>query len=419
MDYRIFPPEEILEATATLPPSKSVGARALILNHIAGSPVPAAGACDDTSTLARILSAPFPADGSEVNTGPAGTAMRFLTALIAATEGSDCVLTGSERMLRRPIGPLVDVLRHIGADITYAGEEGYPPLHIRGRRLSGGNVEIDASTSSQFISALMMITPLLEHVLTIHLLGEVQSMPYIKMTAEMMRTFGAEIESDRDRIDICARSLRPADISEPDWSAAAFWYEMAAISGGWVTLEGLNDSRLQGDKGVADLFLRLGVVTEYTGEGVELSATPDLYSRLDADMSDMPDAVPALAVTACMIGVPFRLTGVGALHLKECDRLEALRAELARIGCLLELVDYGTTLSWDGRRSPVRELPVFDTYADHRMAMALAPVAFFIPGIVVRDAGTVSKSYPDYWEQLQRAGFRLQDPSEPLPQPEE
>ena len=186
-----------------------------------------------------------------------------------------------------------------------------------------------------------------------------------------------------------------------------------------MTLTGISDSSLQGDKEVAPLFERLGVLTEYTDEGVELSATPDLYSRLEADLTDMPDAVPALAVTACLIGVPFRLSGVGALHHKECDRLEALKAELAKLGCILETENYGTVLTWDGRRVPVMSMPEFDTYADHRMAMALAPVSVFIPGIVVRNADVVSKSYPKFWEQLEAAGFTLADPSDPLPSPEE
>ena len=421
MDYRIYPPQEIFETTVVLPRSKSVDTRALVLNYVAGHRPEPGGDCDDTATLAGILSRPLPSDGGTVDVGPAGTAMRFLTALLSATENVDCILTGSDRMLRRPIGPLVEVLRHMGADITYAGEEGFPPLKIKGHRLSGGTMDIEASTSSQFVSALMMIAPLLNADLTIRLLGEIQSMPYIRMTADMLRARGAQVDFDRDKVEIHtpAGGIQHLDQSEPDWSAAAFWYELAAVTAGWVTLTGISDSSLQGDKEVAPLFERLGVLTEYTDEGVELSATPDLYSRLEADLTDMPDAVPALAVTACLIGVPFRLSGVGALHHKECDRLEALKAELAKLGCILETENYGTVLTWDGRRVPVMSMPEYDTYADHRMAMALAPVSVFIPGIVVRNADVVSKSYPKFWEQLEAAGFTPADPSDPLPSPEE
>ena len=418
MDFRILPPDGILEASASLPLSKSINARAIVMAHIARSseePV----ACDDTRTLASILGA-AKLEGT-VDVGPAGTAMRFLTALAAASPGCVCTITGSDRMCRRPIAPLVDALRRLGADIKYEGTEGYPPLHIEGRRLSGGTIDIDASVSSQFISALMMVTPLMEAPLEIELKGNAGSLPYIKMTAEMMRRRGVNVDVEPLRIHVDNTPYRAphADDAEPDWSAAAFWYEIAALSAGWVTLTGMRENSIQGDSAQAALFEKLGVTTEFTDDGAELSATPELFNSLDADMSGMPDAVPALAVTACMVGVPFRFSGVGALHHKECDRLEALVNELAKLGFPLEIEAYGTVLSWDGRRLPVRELPVFDTYKDHRMAMALAPTAIFVPGIVVRDADVVGKSYPDFWKHLQEAGFTLLDPSEPIPEPSE
>ena len=341
--------------------------------------------------------------------------MRFMCALCAATEGADCLLTGSERMLRRPIGPLVETLRSLGADIAYEGADGFPPLRIKGRRLTGGEAEIDGGTSSQFISALMMVAPLMSAPLKIRLLGDVSSRPYIAMTAEMMRRRGVDVEMDHDSVTVpCApyRYRSPEDDDEADWSAAAFWYEIAALTAGWVTIPGLRQRSLQGDSASAELFERLGVLTEYGDEGAELSATPDLYSRFDADLSDMPDAVPALAVTAAMAGIPFRISGIGSLHDKECDRIEALIAELAKLGMLAETEEYGTVLSWDGSRRPISELPVFDTYGDHRMAMALAPVAVFVPGIVIRDAGVVAKSYPGFWDDLRRAGFTVEDAEE-------
>lgn len=415
MDIRILPPDGILETTVDLPLSKSINARAIVMAHLSGSAT-APVACADTETLASILAAPR-LEGT-VDVGPAGTAMRFLTAVAAATPGTSCVLTGSERMLHRPIGPLVDALRTLGADISYEGENGFPPLRIAGRPLHGGRIAIDASVSSQFISALMMVTPLMEAPLEIELKGMVGSLPYIKMTAEMMRRRGVRVETEPLRIYVDNTPYRNADLNdaEPDWSAAAFWYEIAALSAGWVTLTGLRDDSIQGDSGEAALFEKLGVLTEFNGEGAELSATPELFNSLDVDMSGMPDAVPALAVTACMVGVPFRFSGVGALHDKECDRLEALARELGKLGFPLEIEVYGTVLTWDGRRRPVHELPVFDTYGDHRMAMALAPAAIFVPGIVVRDADVVAKSYPDFWKHLEEAGFTLLDPSEPLPE---
>ncbi|MDE6156814.1 MAG: 3-phosphoshikimate 1-carboxyvinyltransferase, partial [Muribaculaceae bacterium] len=247
MDYRIFPPEEILETSVTLPPSKSIAARRLILNYIAGQkPSAADDACGDTAVLASALASGLPSDGSGIDVGAAGTAMRFLTALCAATDGCSCVLSGSERMCERPIGPLVDVLRVLGADISYLGNEGFPPLRINGRRLAGGSVEIDASVSSQYVSALMMVVPLLGDDLTVRLLGEARSMPYIRMTAALMERHGATVGLDRDKVEIARAPLKVCDYAEPDWSAAAFWYEIAAVTAGWVTLEGLSDDTVQG-----------------------------------------------------------------------------------------------------------------------------------------------------------------------------
>ena len=273
MDFRILPPDGILEASASLPLSKSINARAIVMAHIAGSseePV----ACDDTRTLASILGS-AKLEGT-VDVGPAGTAMRFLTALAAASPGCVCTITGSDRMCRRPIAPLVDALRRLGADIKYEGTEGYPPLHIEGRRLSGGTIDIDASVSSQFISALMMVTPLMEAPLEIELKGNAGSLPYIKMTAEMMRRRGVNVDVEPLRIHVDNTPYRAshADDAEPDWSAAAFWYEIAALSAGWVTLTGMRENSIQGDSAQAALFEKLGVMTEFTDDGAELSATP-------------------------------------------------------------------------------------------------------------------------------------------------
>lgn len=417
MDYRIFPPDEIIETAVELPQSKSVNARALILNYISGNKDARSG-CEDTDTLAAVLAGGLRRDGGVTDLGAAGTSIRFMTALCAASEGTDCILTGTARLCERPVSPLVKALRTLGADIEYTSKEGFPPLHIRGRKLSGGSIDIDASESSQYVSALMMISPLLDKALTIRLLGNVQSMPYIELTAEMMRRCGADVDLDRDKIDISAgQQLHGCSTAEADWSAAAFWYEIAAVSAGWITLKGLRADSLQGDRRVAELFSRLGVVTEPSedGSGIDLSANPDLYGKLEEDLTDMPDAVPALVATCCLVGIPFRLSGVGALHHKESDRIAALTAEMARIGCILETEAYGTVLCWDGRRVPVQTLPEFDTHNDHRIAMALAAVAVYIPGIVIRDAEVVCKSYPGFWDQLRQAGFKLVDPAEPLP----
>lgn len=405
MDYRIFPPEEILEASVTLPLSKSISARALIMAAL-GSSAPAEVAdCADTHALTEALAS----DTGTLNIGHAGTAMRFLTAYFAATAGKEVTLDGSERMRQRPIGVLVDSLRRLGAQIEYSGEQDFPPLKISGLKLQGGELTIDSTVSSQFISALLMVAPTMAQGLRLTLSGETVSTPYIKMTVEMMRQRGIDVDSERDTITVKPGHYHSCDTPvERDWSAAAFWYEIAALSAGWVTLTGLDDKSVQGDSALADIYPRMGVLTEMTDEGAELSATPDLYSRVDLDMSDTPDLVQAIAVTCCAIGVPFRLTGVGTLRHKETDRLDALRVELLKVGCVID-IESDKVISWEGRRLPVDEMPIIDTYDDHRMAMAFAPLSIFIPGIVIRNAEVVEKSYPGFWNDLRNAGFTVTD----------
>lgn len=409
MDLRVYPPEEILETTVVLPPSKSMAMRNMAMDFLSGStPDTADSICLDTTVLAKALVA---SDGSTVDLGNSGAAMRFMCAIVAARPGASMILSGSDRLKERPVGILVDALRSLGADIEYLGNEGFPPIKVNGRKLDGGRISMDASESSQYISAMMMIAPLMSQPLRIDLLGNVASLPYIRMTAAMLNARGIKSEFERDYVTVDNTPYHtdsPYE-TEPDWSAAAFWYEIGALTAGWVTHPGLRPDSIQGDRACVGLFEKLGVVTEFTEEGAELSATPELFNRLDADLSDMPDLVPALAVTAAMAGVPFRLSGVGALRFKECDRLEALCSELAKLGIPLEIESYGTVLSWDGSRRPIFERPVFDTHGDHRMAMALAGASVFVPGIEIKDIEVAAKSYPDFWKDLQNAGFRFEE----------
>ena len=410
MDYRILPPDEILEATVSLPLSKSISARALIMAALGSSSPASVAQCEDT----RVLAAALAGNDTKVDVGAAGTAMRFLTAYYASRPGVSVTLDGSPRMRRRPIAPLVNALRELGAQIEYAGEEGFPPLKINGCKLRGGEISVDSSVSSQFISAILMVAPEMEAPLTVNLAGDSVSMPYIRMTVSMMRDRDIDAEIERDTVYVRSGRYRACDKAvERDWSAAAFWYEIAAITAGWVTLSDLHDDSIQGDKALTDIFPRLGVLTEFGDDGAELSATPDLFSRIELDLTDTPDLVQAIAVTACAISVPFRLSGVANLRLKETDRLEALRAELAKIGCIIE-IEGDNVIAWEGKRIPLTQMPVIDTYADHRMAMAFAPLSVFIPGIIIRDIEVVEKSYPGFWDDMRSAGFTLTDASEPV-----
>lgn len=419
MDYRITPPEDILETRVDLPLSKSISNRALIINALTpgAAPLEAVAECDDTSVMKAALSS----GSSDVNIGAAGTAMRFLTAYFAATERcAPMTLDGSERMRCRPIGPLVDALRSCGASVEYVGKEGFPPLRISGRRLAGGDVSIPASVSSQYISALLMIAPVMERGLRLKLEGEISSLPYIRMTVAMMRERGAQVEFD-ERLGVITVAAGGYDSSLPleaeaDWSAAAFWYEIEALTAGWITFAGgLREKSLQGDAAARDIFMRLGVTTSFEdveAGDAEISANPDADARLDLDMRNTPDLAQAVIVTCAMLGTPFSICGLDSLRIKETDRMEALRRELLKVGVSVDIhtdILKGLTMSWEGRRSPIAEVPFFDTYDDHRMAMALAPVAVFLPGIVVRDAQVVAKSYPGYWDALRAAGFTLEE----------
>lgn len=422
MDYAIFPPEQLIEeAVIEMPPSKSVANRALMLASLTpGQPLPDDSSlqyCDDIRLMHKALKqwADKPDTPHTFDLDLAGTAMRFLTARFAAQPGADVTLTGNARMLRRPIGPLVEALRACGADIAYTGEEGFPPLHIRGRKLAGGSVEVDPGVSSQFVSALLMVGPLMEHGLDLKMTAEPVSLPYILMTLAMMERRGIEAEREPLRIVVPKGSYAAVEPeSEGDWSAASYWYELTGILSCWLTLKGLKEKSLQGDARARELFGELGVVTEpseETPDALDLQPSPEVFGRLTLNLADNPDLAPALAVAACMMGVPFHFTGLGNLAVKECDRLAALQTEIARIGMRLDRPS-ASELEWDGNRRPITELPVFDTYGDHRMAMALAPVSCFVPGIVVRGAECVAKSYPAYWEHLQSLGFILKEVSE-------
>lgn len=420
MNIRIFPPDALPEGTIVLPWSKSVSNRALIINALAPNPQtsPEVADCSDTRVMREALAA---AGTTEINIADCGTAMRFLTAYFAAIPGRTVTLSGTPRMHQRPIGPLVDTLRLLGADIEYLAAEGFPPLKINGKTLAGGEAEIDASISSQYISALLLVAPAMTRGLRLTLRGETASLPYIDLTLSMMAECGVDCERTVEKIVVepgtyDASVLRP----QRDWSAASFWYEITAVTSGFLTLEGLDSNSRQPDRRSMELFGMLGVTTQDADEteGLELCGNPDVSPRLIADLSSTPDMAPSLAVCSALIGVPFRLTGLESLRIKECDRLEAIAGELLKIGVECETPG-GHTLLWEGRRRPVFQLPEFDSHGDHRMAMALAPVAAYIPGIVVRDAEVVSKSYPEFWTHLQSVGFTITDADAPAPEREE
>ena len=414
--YHITAPRQ-LHADIQLPASKSISNRALIIHALSGGgELPSnLSDCDDTEVIIRALSY-MP---ETIDIGAAGTAMRFMTALLAATERGTHTLTGTERMRHRPIRLLVDALRRLGADISYAGEEGFPPLRISGRRLEGGPVEIAGNISSQFISALLMIGPMLERGLTLRLTGEIISRPYIDLTLWTMREFGADAEwTDVDTISVAPRPYRPRPyLIENDWSAASYWYEMVALAEdpeAEVRLHGLMDGSKQGDSSVRYLFSLLGVRTTFESKEpgrpttVTLRKNGHCVPRLEYDFVNAPDLAQTFVVTCCALGVPFRFTGLHTLRIKETDRIQALKTELLKLGYVIESRG-DSELSWDGNAdlSPLTFPPSpIATYKDHRMALSFAPLALCRP-IAISDPQVVTKSYPRFWDDLQSAAFEI------------
>ena len=397
-----------LRTTVTLPASKSISNRALVIYALSGCrQLPEnLSDCDDTAVIMRAL-ATMP---EVIDIKAAGTAMRFMTALLASTPDVVHLLTGSERMRHRPIKVLVDALRHLGADISYAGEEGFPPLRIVGRHLEGGRIEVAGNVSSQFITALLLIGPVLKRGLTLHLTGAIISRPYIDLTLCTMREYGAGVEwTGVDTIEVKPGGYHPRPFTiENDWSAASYWYEMAALSQddeAEVGLRGLVDGSKQGDSSVRYIFSLLGVKTTFQ-DGVTLRKSGHCVRHLEYDFTNVPDLAQTIVVTCCALGVSFHFTGLQTLKIKETDRIEALKTELRKLGFVLTDVG-GRELIWDGRRTtPPAAHPAIDTYDDHRMAMAFAPLSLQAP-ISINNPQVVSKSYPHFWRDLQAAGFTV------------
>lgn len=401
----LFAPERV-DTRIQLPSSKSICNRALILNALSGSewPIGNLSDCDDTRVMVRA----FKEGGSDFDIMAAGTAMRFLTAYLAQSEGM-WTITGSERMRHRPIRLLVDALRSLGARIDYIGEEGFPPLRIYGKTLEGGRLMLSAGVSSQYISALLMVAPYMREGLVLSLVGELISKPYIMMTLSMMREWGVGSEWNGNEIRVLPRRYKPVRFSvESDWSAASYWYEIAAlIPGAVVELSGLHDVSVQGDSRVSEFFAHLGVETDFLQDGVRLRHVGmSDRSCLSIDLTDQPDLAQTLVVTCVLLHRPFCFTGLQSLKIKETDRIAALKCELAKLGYRITDRE-DSILEWTGEQTEAEHSLAIDTYDDHRMAMAFAPACIFYPGLEIRCPEVVSKSYPAFWEHLRQAGFEI------------
>ena len=413
--YRLTAPCR-LEATISLPASKSISNRALIIYALSGGKnMPSnLSDCDDTEVIINALRN-MP---EKIDIKAAGTAMRFMTAYLSVMEGTH-ILTGTERMKHRPISILVDALRKLGANIEYVGTEGYPPLRITGQSLNGGLLEIPGNVSSQYISALLMIAPMLKEGMTLHLLGDIISRPYIDLTLWMMGEFGADAEwFSNDTIVVKPQPYKSRDyFIESDWSGASYWYEMMALCAdkrSEVKLTGLMDGSKQGDSTTRYIFSLLGVKTQFESKQAGIAQTVTLKQngrcvpKLEYDFINSPDLAQTFVVTCAAKGIPFHFKGLSTLKIKETDRIEALKTEMRKLGYVLQ--DHNNSeLIWDGERCDPSFEQGIDTYEDHRMALAFAPYAFLHDKLIINNPQVVTKSYPHYWEDLRLAGFTIEE----------
>lgn len=404
MKYLLTPPIA-LQGTVVLPTSKSISNRVLIINALAESDMPIEGVsdCDDTRVMLNVLQS----NDTKFDVGAAGTSMRFLTAFLSKIVGK-WEITGSERMKNRPIKLLVDALNELGAKIEYIEKEGYPPLRIYGSALQGGRIEMQGNVSSQYISALLMLAPTMQQGLRLVLQGDIISVPYIQMTIKIMEQFGIQSYWKGNEIYIPNQAYTPVPfVVEGDWSAASYWYEMLALAPqGEVELKGLYKESVQGDAAIATIFEHIGVKTKFTKQGVILSKKAPKKGKLVYNFVNQPDLAQTCVVCCCLLGIPFYFSGLQSLKIKETDRIYALVTELKKLGYVVHQKD-NSILEFNNERCDVATEQSIDTYDDHRMAMAFAPACIKVGEISINEPHVVTKSYPNFWVDLQSLGFTL------------
>lgn len=400
-----------IQGAITLPGSKSISNRVLMIKALSGLDfnIENLSNSDDTHLLQEALHS-YP-HNSVINIGHAGTDMRFLTAFLAL-KATSIQLTGSERMQQRPIKPLVNALQLLGADISYTNSEGFPPLLIKGRDIKGGYISVQSDISSQFISALLLVAPYFENGLQLELKGNIVSKPYINMTIEIMKQFGAQVTWQDHLIKVEAKAYsypHKTYTIESDWSAASYYYSIVALSkiGTQLTLRYLSKNSLQADAASDSLFLRFGVTTKYLNNyEIVLEKTADQHTAyFQYDFTDAPDIAQTIVCTCIALNIPFKINGLQTLNIKETNRIDALRNEWLKADIQLD-----TTLNsmeFNKHISPIQFVANLKTYNDHRMAMSFAPLAL-ITNLVIEHADVVSKSYPQFWEHLHYIGIKHQ-----------
>ncbi len=394
-----------LQSTIQITGSKSESNRSLLLQAL----YPAVAIHNlSNSDDAEVMQKGLAISNGLVDIHHAGTAMRFLTAYFASQEGKQVTLTGSKRMTERPIQILVEALRALGAEITYEKNDGYPPIQIKGKQLSGRKVSLPANVSSQYISALLLIAPSLSNGLELTLVGKITSVPYIEMTLGLLKEIGVECVFAGNHIQVSPKAtVGPTSlVVESDWSSASYFYSVAALCevGTSITLSAYKKNSLQGDSVLSEIYKEFGVETTFSENTIQLKKVTDSsLEMIKWDLANAPDIAQTIAVTCFGLGIGCHLSGLHTLKIKETDRLEALHTELSKLGASIAVTDKSLTLeSSENRNHNV----AIDTYNDHRMAMAFAPLALKVP-LCVNDAEVVSKSYPDFWKDMAHLGLTV------------
>ncbi|WMI64036.1 3-phosphoshikimate 1-carboxyvinyltransferase [Aestuariibaculum sp. YM273] len=359
---------------------------------------------DDSNLMTKALSS----SSDVVDIHHAGTAMRFLTAFFAVQEGREVTLTGSKRMKERPIQILVEALQELGADIEYVENSGYPPIKIKGKKLTKNKVSLQANVSSQYISALLLIASRLENGLELNLEGKITSVPYINMTLSLLTEIGVENSFEGNTIVVkpASKDLEPKTlVVESDWSSASYYFSLVALSavGTEITLSSYKENSLQGDSALVEIYRHFGVETAFNNNSVTLTKTDKDVLPFTYDLTNAPDIAQTIAVTCFALGIKCDLTGLHTLKIKETDRLVALKTEIEKLGGQVEITDASLHLA---EANSIKSDVAIATYHDHRMAMAFAPIALKT-SVIIEDAMVVSKSYPTFWDDLESIGFKI------------
>ena len=396
-----------LQAQIAVTGSKSETNRLLLLKALFPNITLANTSNSDDS---EVMQAALNGNSELVDIHHAGTAMRFLTAYFAVNEGRNVTLTGSPRMKERPIKILVEALRQLGSKIEYVENDGFPPIKIMGQKLTKNKVSLPANVSSQYISALLLIAAKLENGLELTLEGEITSIPYIKMTLALLNDLGISTSFEDNVIKVHSKIAVESKemVVESDWSSASYFFSLVALAneGSEISLTSYKETSLQGDSALVEIYKKMGVETHFEGNKMTLVKAPNFkLEALNLDLNNTPDIAQTIVVTCLGLGIGCHLTGLHTLKIKETDRLEALLLELTKLGANISVTnDSLTFVASNDINSNVK----IATYNDHRMAMAFAPLALKVP-IIIENAEVVSKSYPDFWEDLKKLGFEIDE----------